>query len=483
MQRCKALATLILITMSTDSRQPQHIVIVGGGLAGMAAAAALVQRGCRVTLLESRNRLGGRASSFLEQSTGTVIDNCQHVNMGCGTNFAHFCAATGIADAFRTEECLYFIAHDQTVNRFRANWGPAPFHLLGSLLRLSYLTWSDKLSLGWALRDLAQPRQQHSEMLFSEWLRNQRQSDRLRERFWSVVLVSALSETVDRVTVSAARKVFVDGFLAHRKAWEVQIPTVPLDELYTTRVGAWLQSRGVAVRLSDGVQQVENSQQLATGVHLRSGEFVAADAVVLAVMPNRLRDLLPREWQSWPEVESAERLPWSAIASVHLWTDRPISPLPHAVLLDRLSQWYFGRGPVPGNESQYISQVVISASHAMNTTDSEAVRNRVWKELQELWPMAREARLIQSRLVTEHRAALSCQPGTEALRPGPATRVANLYWAGDWIKTGWPSTMEGAVRSGYLAAEAILGVAEHGDRCLQPDLEVSLWSKWLYSLS
>ena len=210
-----------------------RIVIAGGGLAGLAAAVALTDRGFPCTLLESRPRLGGRASSFHDPTTNTDIDNCQHVTLGCCTNFRHFCERVGLQDFFRREPALFFVGPGGKINPFAAGWLPAPLHLTGAFARLSYLSWSDKLSLARGLKALAGPVSPADESQpFSAWLTKHHQTPTTIERFWFVVLVSALSESLERISVSHARKVFVDAFLAHRDGWYVDIPSVPLEELY-----------------------------------------------------------------------------------------------------------------------------------------------------------------------------------------------------------------------------------------------------------
>ena len=240
----------------------EDVIVIGGGLAGLAAAVALAERGVPVTLLESRPRLGGRASSFVDQATGMAIDNCQHVSMGCCTNFRHFCETVGVADLLRTEQTLYFIGADRKINPFSASRLPAPLHLFPAFRRLSYLSRSDLRELSRGLKALAKIPSTPTNKTpvtqpFDRWLAEHGQSPNVIENFWLVVLVSALSETLDRIDTFHARKVFFDGFLAHRKGWEVQIPTVPLEELYGPPLQNWLAEHGVQVRLKTGVEQLE----------------------------------------------------------------------------------------------------------------------------------------------------------------------------------------------------------------------------------
>ncbi|MFN0052675.1 MAG: hydroxysqualene dehydroxylase HpnE [Planctomycetales bacterium] len=482
-----------------------RVVIVGGGLAGLAAAAALAGRGLQITLLESRPRWGGRASSFVDQSTGEVIDNCQHVALGCCTNFLHFCRSVGLEQCFQRERQLTFIGPDGRSSELRATWWPAPLHLAATFARLGYLSWSEKLRLASGLRALARTDPANcGDETFADWLQRYRQPAAVVERFWHVVLVSALSETLDRVDVGHARKVFVDSFLRNREGWEVWIPTVPLDELYGTQVEKWLRAAGVDCRRQAGVRQVlavepegrgnspKSAAEKVAGVELRSGERIEAEQVILTVPPHLVAELLPDSWRQHSFVVAAERLETAPISSVHLWFDRPITSLRHATLVGRLSQWVFNRSAIfPGEATDQSAegvaarcyyQVVISASREVDGQPQGATIEKVVAELREIWPAAREAQLMHARLVTEHKAVISMLPGIDRNRPVQRTLISGLKLAGDWTRTGWPGTMEGAVRSGYLAAQSVLEDLGRGESLVQPDLPTSFLSRWLLGL-
>ena len=477
-----------------------HVVIVGGGLSGLAAAAALAGRDkLRVTLLESRPRWGGRASSFVDQATGQKIDNCQHVNLGCGTNFQHFCRTVGIDSLFHREERLTFIGPDGSESAMSACPLPAPLHLLPSLARLRYLSWTEKRQLARGLQRLARlDPARCCEESFLEWLKRDGQSPAVIDRFWHVVLVSALSETLDRIDIGHARKVFVDAFLANRRGWKVWLPTVPLDALYGTKLEDWFAARNVICRLQTGVQRVvaqsrgnanggesfaQNVIRAAKGVELRSGERVQADHVLIAVPQHLLLALLPEEWRSLPEWSGIGQMQTAPISSVHLWFDRPITDLRHAVLVGRVSQWLFNRSAIHTEEAaNSYYQVVISASRDVLAQGQEKTIRKVLDELAAVWPAVHRATLVHSRLVTEHKAVVSMLPGIDRLRPPQQSPIANLQIAGDWTQTGWPGTMEGAVRSGYLAAENILRHIGLPQKLVQPDLPRALLSKLLFGL-
>jgi squalene-associated FAD-dependent desaturase len=473
------------------------VVIIGGGLAGLATASSLVDKGLRITLLESRPRLGGRASSFVDPITGEQVDNCQHVSMACCTNLADFSERVGIADLFRREPEVVFLGPGARVSRLKAGRAPAPFHLAGSFLAASYLTWTDKLRVAYGLACLALARDDRPEESFADWLLRHRQSPRSVNLFWSTVLVSALNERLDQMDVGHARKVLVGGFLSNRTGFELEIPLVPLGVLYGSRLMSWLRDHGVEVHLSTGVRAIELDEDDALrGVILRSGEPMPADFVVLAVPFDRARTLIPEAAsRRMPELKYLDSFHASPITGIHLWFDRPVCPFDHVVIPGRLIQWVFNHTAIQGRKapessathdqepgssdgSQYL-QIVISASYELLAMDKAEIRDAVLRDLAEIWPEMRDARLLRWWVVTEHGATFAVRPGVDALRPPQRMPIDGMFLAGDWTRTGWPATMEGAVRSGYLAAEGILKDLDRPSRLVRPELQPGRLARWL----
>lgn len=487
--------------------ETDRVIIVGGGLAGLAAAAALGVRGLDVMLFESRPRWGGRASSFVDQESGELIDNCQHVAMGCCTNFRHFCKLVEIDDLFRTEPRLWFVEPSGRRSQLAAAPLPAPLHLFPSLLRLKHLSWRDKWSLAVGLRALARAKREDvCGQSFDRWLIEQRQTPAAIDRFWHVVLVSALSESLDRIDTWEASKVFVDGFLANREGWQVRIPTAPLSEIYGSRLANWLERHGVTLRLQAGVGQLIVDGGRAAGVELRTGERVDAAHVIVAVPWHAAGSLFPADLQSHPQLQTLGELEAAPISSVHLWFDRPLMSLPHASLIGGLSQWVFNREVIQGhrrdagatdllpsisnlsavhrqNTLQHYYQVVVSASRSLSAMENDQIVEQVVGELRSAWPDAATAKLLHGRVVTEHKAVFSPLPGADERRPQQQSFIPNVQFAGDWTQNGWPATMEGAVRSGYLAAENVLRCLGRSERLLQPDLPAAWLSRLLFGIT
>ncbi len=446
-----------------------RVAVVGGGLAGLACAVALATRGFRVTVLESRGRLGGRAGSFTDPEGGQLVDACQHVSMGCCTNLAHFLETVGVAHFLEPQPRLYFVTPDGRRSVFKADPWPAPLHLGRAWLGAHYLTPAEKLRVAWGLACLLREPPDADPPL-RDWLLAHRQTARTIDRFWGVVLVSALNEAVDQLGLKYARKVFVDGFLRHRDGFVVHVPTVPLGRLYGHELRGWLARHHVELRENSGVKRLRlrADDRRAGGLELRDGSVLAADWFVLAVPFERFTDLLPESLRAEPYFQAVQNLHPSPITSIHLWFDRPVLPLPHAVLVGCLGQWVFNRGEVAPGE--FYVQVVISAARPLRGLGRDELRRRVVGELGRLFPPLARAELLRYRVVTEHSATFSARPGVDRWRPPQASPIDNLAVAGDWTRTGWPATMEGAVRSGYLAAEVILARAGRPARLLRPDL-------------
>jgi len=426
------------------------VVVVGGGLAGLAAAAALVDGGCRVTLIESRRRCGGRAASFEDPAGGGLVDACQHVAMGCCTNFLDLCRWGGLDDAIRRDRTLWFIGPEGNRSRCTpTRLLPAPLHLAPLLVGMRHFSLGEKWALARGMLRLARrgsaPGSGSATAL--DWLRREgRQPERVIRLFWQPVIESALGESIDLVSVGAARHVAVDGFLGHRHAADLIVPTEPLGQMFGERLADRLRAAGVEIVTGAQVSALERAADGRVTAVRHGTQRLACTAVIVAVPWKAAGRLVP-------DVVPAgdERLAGSPITAVHLWFDRDVLDVPHAVLVGRVSQWVF-RGD-PRQDSGHC-QVVISASRGLLDQGRGGLVDRVVAELRDVFPAARDAVLRDTKVVTDPTAVLSVRPGVEAVRPSAGTTAPNLFLAGDWTATGWPSTMEGAIRSGRIAAGA-----------------------------
>ncbi len=343
-----------------------------------------------------------------------------------------------------------------------------PVASIAKLCRAHYLGIGEKLRIAWGLIQL-QRCKADNDPPFQDWLVQQKQTPRSIERFWGLVLVSALNETPDRIGLKYARKVFVDGFMKHPRGFEIEIPSVPLGQLYGDELIGWLRQHQVDLQFQRGARCFHVDGHRVAGVELRGGETLTADWYIAAVPFDRLLALLPVEIvEKHAAFANLRHLESSPITSVHCWLDKSASDLPHIVLMDSVGQWIFNRGE--SAEGEWYLQVVVSAARQLRGLGRDEVERRVIAELRERLPRLADAKLLRSRVVTEHAATFSAVPGVDRWRPLQASPLENLLLAGDWTNTGWPATMEGAVRSGYLAAEALLTRARRAEKLVQPDL-------------
>ena len=464
--------------MECPTTTKKRVLIVGGGLAGLATAESLAvfcPDRFDILLLEAKRTTGGRAGSFQDSKTGGTVDYCQHVAMGCCTNFLGLLQRQGLDDQLHRYTRLKFFHPDYAVSTFGASsWLPAPFHLMSALSGLRYLNRSQRRQIKRALLRLFRTSSAEvGDTLAESWLFAQGQDKTTIRDFWSVIVVSALGESIDRVSLAAVRKVFVDGFAAARGASDVLVPKLPLVELIGGQLTAAIERLGVEVRTGQVVRQISPDRNPVI-VTTADGVGHHADHVVVAVPWHSVNDLLPSG-----AVEKAEFLnnsPASPISGLHLWFDRQITDLPHAVLVGTVAQWVF-RQPWDDEQasSGFYYQVVISASQSARCLPRQELIEIVMAELQHAFPRARRAKLVQSKVVTDPKSVFSITPQFEALRPPSQTSLPWLHLAGDWIATGWPATMESAVISGRMAAASLVE-SEFGGKL---EVEAGLTRNWL----
>jgi len=451
--------------------QAPTVAIAGGGLAGLATGCALAETGFRVTLFERRPFLGGRASSYQHPGTGEVVDNCQHVLLGCCTNLIEFYRRTGNEGRIRWYEKLTFLEPGGRATVIEPSGLPAPLHTAKAFLRAACLKLSDKVAISRAMAALAPSVPADKGETFLTWLRRHGQTEQAVERFWKPVLVSALNEDVDRVSVTYAAQVIRESFLKSALAGKMGIPTVPLTELYAA-AGDYIRKRDGDVQFRAGVESFRAQPSEVSLVS--NGQQMKFDYLVLAVSFDVVRRLLPESPATLLLAEMLGRFQPSPITGIHLWFDRTISDLDHAVLLDRTIQWMFHKSKFiqarEKTEGSYVELVVSSSKGLVEKSKTEIV-DLAMKELREFFPAAREAQLVKSVVIKEVNATYSPRPGIDQVRPRPETAWPRVFLAGDWTATGWPATMEGAVRSGYLAAESLARIAGcRNMRFLVPDL-------------
>ncbi len=462
--------------MIQNSTQPT-VAIAGGGLAGLAAACVLADSGFRITLFERRPYLGGRASSYEHPGTGEVVDNCQHVLFRVCTNLVEFYRRIGVEDKIRWFDEMTFIEPGGRATVMRASPLPAPLHTAPSFLRFPFLTIKDKLAISRAIAALVFKIQPDTGQSFLEWCQRHGQTQKAIERFWKPILVSALSEDLDLISVAYAAQVMRES-MKSPEARHMGVPSIPLTDLYN-RAGDYIRARGGEIRFRNSLETFSTGpSQVSIRVADREELY---DYLVLALPFDALGRVLPETLEAAPLRDQLSHFESSPITGIHLWFDRQITDLDHAVLLDRTIQWMFhksrlltARGEAANGDStgSYI-ELVVSASKSLIDKSRAEIVDLALKEVREFFPGARDANLVKSTVIKEVHATYSPRPGIDAYRPQQSTLWPRVFLAGDWTATGWPATMEGAVRSGYLAAQALAHAAEKGFRFLTPDLSAS----------
>ncbi len=445
------------------------VIVVGAGLAGLAAANALAGDGARVLLLERRPDIGGRAYSYEHPALGEVVDS-QHVVLGCCTNLLDLVAKAGAADDIRWYDELTFLEPNGNRSRMKPGLLPAPSHQTVSFLRAPMLGVADKVAIARGLAEFLRGYPEDDTESFAAWLKRTHQTDRAIRHFWEPVVWGALNDVFERCSTKYAGKVFHETFLRSSAGGRLGIPAKPLTEFFAP-VLAHAKTLGVQVESKCGVDSIV--QQPGGGWLVRAGEQqFTANNVVLATNFKETQRLLPQP------LAGADRFLSSPITTVHLWFDRQVSELDHAVLLDTRIQWMFHKSRIrrwAANRGSYL-ELVISASWPELELGRQQILASALEEAEVFFPKIREAQLLKSGVLKEARATFSVTPGLDAFRPSQQTGLPGLFLAGDWTQTEWPSTMEGATRSGRLAAGAVVG---HPQRFMSPEVKAEGLMKWL----
>jgi squalene-associated FAD-dependent desaturase len=465
----------------------QSILVIGGGLAGLSSAVALADAGLQVRLIEKRPHLGGRATSYTLPD-GSEVDNCQHVTLGCCTNLADFYQRVGAGDKIRFYDKLYFVDAKGRRSTIEAAPLPPPLHMMPSFLFFGALTFADKRGIANAMLAIATAGGEPPDIdgiSMLDWLQRMKQTESSIERYWRVVLVSALDEELAQTEARYGIEVFWKAFLGSKTGYRVGIPVVPLADLYDGCREAIVR-KGGEVRMRAKAREIRVKNNQFAGAVLADGTEITADACICSVPQNEILELLPAELTGpGAALEGVRNIKTSPITGVHLWYDRRVMTEPFLTLLDHTTQWVFNKSELSRSDEaakkpeggQYL-QLVISASYELVAKSRQEIIDLCVRELADVLPATRDAKLVKATVIKEVNATFSPSVGVDRYRPAQQSPVKNLILAGDWTRTGWPSTMEGAVRSGYLAAEALLAGLGKPARFLQPDLPFEGLSKY-----
>src|SRR3989454_4381283 len=476
-----------------------EVLIIGGGLAGLAAGVALAGAGRRVRVLEQKPYLGGRARSFVDPVTGCVVDNGQHLFMGCYHSTLRFLAAIGTLDRVRFQPRLAveFLEKQGRSSSLVCPDLPAPWHLLAGVLRSDGFTPRQKfeiLRLGKALdsssgNGSASP----GRLTVDEWLTRLGQSESLRRNFWDLLSIAALNEDPRIASASLFERVLRLALFTSPADSRLGLATTGLSDCYTTAASDYIVARGGKVEtgrnrsrfLIAPLRSLRPEVGVCEGVDLAEGERINAGVVLSAVPCFQFVELLPGDLlRSEAFFERTLALRLAPIISVNLWFDRPVTEHDFAGLRGTTAQWLFNKGQLlrdgarklaprgglsprgslesgkppeaPQDWSGAYVSLVISGAHAHIGRSREELQALALSELRELAPRAGDARLVHALVIKERWATFSPRPEAEDARPPAVTPARGLHLAGDWTSTALPATIEGAVKSGYTAAQAIL---------------------------
>ena len=426
-----------------------HVLIIGGGFAGLRAAVSLSDAGCRVTVVDNRAHLGGRARSFPDPATGEVVDNGQHLFLAGYERTLVFLDRLGTRDqgVFQPRLQVRFVEAGGASVRFDCPRLPAPLHLWAGFLRLRSVPLRDKLGLVRMLGDL---RDGAGETV-DQWLARMGQGERSRRLFWTPLTLAALNERPERASAAGLKAVLRVLLARPAGRSRLGVARAGLSDLYAVPARRVVEQKGGRVLLNKTVQRIFVKDGKAVGVELVGGDLLEADAVIAAVPPSALKKLMPG-WDRLPLFED------SPILSVNLWLDRtdwaPAEPF--VALIGTRFQWLFNKPVILGSaQARYLS-LIVSAAADLEPLKNEPLVAAALEDLRACFPAAAGVKVLRSQVVREREATVSLTPETEPARPGFLTDLPNLFLAGDWTSTGLPATIESAVVSGETAARELL---------------------------
>ena len=451
----------------------ERFAVIGGGVAGLAAADALLRAGRSPILFEQHEELGGRATTFRDPETGWLLENGQHVWMPCCTALTGLIERTGATALTNRQPRLEvtYLEQGRPPVTLRARALPGPLHLLWPLLRFPLLGPADTFRL---FRGLASLKRNAPELMrsgsdsrFAAWLLDKGQTERTIQVFWDPVVTSVANERLEHVRLDVAVMAVYEAFLAGAGRANLAMAAVSHGEVWD-RIAHSLEERGGAVCLGARVEKLDvdlsNGPRAAVvrAVELSDGERIPVAGVVVALPPRAALSILPDELREMEHFQQGDRLDWSPILNLHIWYREPVTDQRVLCLVNSPLHWIFvkppqrpvgGRHPVPAT-AQHLN-LVVSASYDFLSRGPDEIVPMLLGEVAAHLPVARAVPVLATRIVHERRATFQAVPGSEAHRPPQQTPVRNLALAGAWTDTGWPSTLEGAVRSGEAAVRAL----------------------------
>lgn len=435
----------------------KKVIVIGGGWAGLSAAVELAQKGLQVTLLEQSGKLGGRASSFLDNKTGSTLDNGQHLFMSCYHQTINFLKKIGSLEKLKFQENLSvdFVNLKGKVSTLKCRPFPSPFHLLSGLAFLDTISCREKIGLWKVYRAVKKWNGTGpvANLTIDEWLKKLGQSERSRKHFWDIIALATLNDQPSIAEAPILLTVIKKAFFTDRKDSLIAIPTIGLSDLCGSPSEKFLNEHGGKILRNTMVSKITAVGDSVRGVVLRNGSTMIADFYVSALPFFVLRNILSRDYLKTEFFSKIQYLESSPIFSISLWFDRPITDREFLAMLDTRVQWLFNKGKILSSNSagNHVS-LVISGAHQYLEMTNDAILKMCMEELQQCFSESRSAKLQHHMIMREKNATLSPKVGFSKYRLPQKTPLKNLFLCGDWTDTGLPATIESAVFSGVKAA-------------------------------
>jgi squalene-associated FAD-dependent desaturase len=438
------------------------VLIIGGGIAGLATAVRLIQIGIKPIVLEKRPFLGGRAYSFTDSDTGTEIDNGQHVFIGACDQFQQYIADIGASDQIRLEKRIKFpvLKHGKT-SWIKARKLPGPLANLSALLGYKHVGLVEKFRILWGLLSIKMTRlgvtSPHDLFSFDDWLRDHGQTDETIQNFWNVIILPSLNDDIESVSAHTGIELFKIALLGSAKNPGMGIPLSGLSTLVGENAKKFIEGHGGEIRTGIDVQYLEITKGRISGVRTATDQLIEGEATVSAVPASAMTPLLPsgtREKEDF--FTPAESVRTAPIVAIHIWYDRPVMTDKFVATIDSPLQWIFNDTDLKSRNDKG-QHIVISLSGAWKWQDKskKQLREIFTEEMTNTFPAAKNANVEKFTVVKMIEATFQVAPNSRKQRLSQRTPLPGFYLAGDWTDTGWPSTMESAVRSGNLAADYI----------------------------
>jgi len=442
------------------------VVIIGGGLGGLSAAVRLASNKCSVTLLEQSPKLGGRCYSYVDEKTRDVVDNGQHVLLGAYHDVLRYLEIIGTRQFLKHETSLKLPFHhpEKGFADFRFSSLPKPFDVVIGMLKFRLFSFGDRrrmMNVGRFLRKWnADVEHSLANLTVDQWLKNLNQSDEVCRCFWNPIAISVMNDLPEHSSALLFARALRAAFFGTQSDSAIFIPTIGQTELYLDKAVEFIQKRNGNIRTNTEVAEVIIQNGRIEGVRLQNGESIASKFVISAVPYFSLERLIPKDYQSQMPFCNLAKFSSAPIISIHLWFDTEFMDQEFVGVIGKSVQWIFNRRKIiQENRSSggYIS-CVISGAYEFIDFSKENLVEIALNDIQGIYPESKKAKLIHSVVIKEKRATLADTATIDSCRPEARTPIDNFYLAGDWTATGLPATIEGAVKSGFTAAELVLKI-------------------------